>query len=203
MTYANRLAPDARIAPRLLRDIHHRPMPLLEPGRLTHLQFRRFAGCPVCNLHLQSFRRRIDELEAARVREVVVFHSSPALLQPHAAALPFAIIGDPERRLYAEFGVEAGARALLDPRAWGPILRAIGHAVAGLIRQPSSYAPIETHSTRLGLPADFLIDADGRVRSCRYGEHVDDQWSVDEVLALATELRSVNLSESGPATFRP
>ncbi|HMZ13123.1 MAG TPA: AhpC/TSA family protein, partial [Mycobacterium sp.] len=24
------------------------------PGRL-HLQFRRFAGCPICSLHLRSF----------------------------------------------------------------------------------------------------------------------------------------------------
>jgi peroxiredoxin len=203
MTYANQLAPDARITPRLLRDIHDRPVALPEPGWLTHLQFRRFAGCPVCNLHLQSFRRRITELEAALVREVVVFHSPAALLLPHAAALPFSVIGDPERRLYAEFGVEAGARALLDPRAWGPILRAVGHTVAGLIRQPSSYAPIETRSTRLGLPADFLIDADGRVRACHYGVHVDDQWSVDEVLALATEGGSVNLSESDLGASRP
>jgi peroxiredoxin len=202
MTYANRLRPEARIAARVLRDIHGRPLPLPAPGRLTHLQFRRFAGCPVCNLHLQSFRRRIAELEAAAVREVVVFHSDAASLQPHAAALPFAVIGDPARRLYAEFGVESGTRALLDPRAWWPILRAVGHAAAGLIRRPSSYVPIETRSTRLGLPADFLIDADGRVRVCRYGAHVDDQWSVDEVLALAAQQGAVNWGEGGLGASR-
>jgi hypothetical protein len=25
-----------------------------DPQRLVHLQFRRFAGCPICNLHLAS-----------------------------------------------------------------------------------------------------------------------------------------------------
>jgi hypothetical protein len=25
-----------------------------DPTRLTHLQFRRFVGCPICSLHLQS-----------------------------------------------------------------------------------------------------------------------------------------------------
>ena len=29
-----------------------------DPDRLVHLQFRRFAGCPVCNLHLRSIVRR-------------------------------------------------------------------------------------------------------------------------------------------------
>jgi len=29
-----------------------------EPDGLVHLQFRRFAGCPVCNLHLRSFASR-------------------------------------------------------------------------------------------------------------------------------------------------
>ncbi|HEX7993944.1 MAG TPA: AhpC/TSA family protein, partial [Streptosporangiaceae bacterium] len=42
---------------------------------VIHLQFRRFAGCPVCNLHLRSFARRVDDLTSASVREVVVFHA--------------------------------------------------------------------------------------------------------------------------------
>ena len=28
------------------------------PTDLIHLQFRRFAGCPICNLHLRSIARR-------------------------------------------------------------------------------------------------------------------------------------------------
>ena len=33
-----------------------------DPEALVHLQFRRFAGCPVCNLHLRGFAARVDEL---------------------------------------------------------------------------------------------------------------------------------------------
>jgi hypothetical protein len=39
----------------------------------------------------------------------------------------------------------------------------------------------------LGLPADFLIAPDGRVRTCKYGAHADDQWSVDELLMHACQ----------------
>jgi hypothetical protein len=36
------------------------------------------------------------------------------------------------------------------------------------------------------MPADFLIATDGAVVARKYGEHADDQWSVDELLRLAT-----------------
>jgi hypothetical protein len=38
---------------------------------------------------------------------------------------------------------------------------------------------------RLGLPADFLVAADGHVLACKYGVHAYDQWSVDDLLQLA------------------
>lgn len=157
---------------------------------LVHLQFRRFAGCPVCNLHLRSVVARQEEIVAAGVREVVVFHSPADELREHASDLPFAVVADPDKRLYREFGVEAGPRALLDPRAWGPIVRSILVGLRERDRLPSS----SQQGGRLGLPADFLIDADGRIVACRYGEHVYDQWPVDEVLALAAAARTARSS---------
>ncbi|MGC1212561.1 MAG: hypothetical protein WA890_14980 [Micromonospora sp.] len=43
------------------------------------------------------------------------------------------------------------------------------------------------HGGRFGLPADLLIAPDGRVVAAKYGEHVYDQWSVDELLSLVAE----------------
>lgn len=34
------------------------PVAIPDAGENVHLQLRRFAGCPVCNLHLRSFARR-------------------------------------------------------------------------------------------------------------------------------------------------
>jgi hypothetical protein len=83
-----------------------------------HLQFRRYAGCPFCNLHLRSIVQRHQELVAAGIREVVVFQSSSAELLAQQGDAPFAVIADPTRRLYAQFGVVSSPRAVLDPRAW-------------------------------------------------------------------------------------
>nr|WP_059420665.1 peroxiredoxin-like family protein [Streptomyces azureus] len=157
--------------------------------RLVHLQFRRFAGCPVCHLHLRSVVRRHAEIEAAGVREVVVFHSPAEELRRYAADLPFAVVADPDKRLYVEFGVESAPRALLSPRAWGPVVRAVlrggWEVLRGRERLPATSQP----GGRLGLPADFLIAPGGRVLAAKYGEHVYDQWPVDELLHLASSHR--------------
>lgn len=146
---------------------------------LVHLQFRRFAGCPICNLHLRSVVQRHDEITAAGIREVVFFHSPADELRGYD--LPFAVVADPGKRYYREFGVESGRRALLDPRTWGAILRGSALTLTGRYRRPA----MRQENGRLGLPADFLVAPDGRVLAAKHGEHAYDQWSVDELLSHA------------------
>lgn len=160
-----------------------------DASRLVHLQFRRFAGCPVCSLHLRSIARRHDEIVRAGVREVVVFHSSAEALREYEAELPFDVIADPGKRLYIEFGVESSPRSLLDPRAWSTIVRAIARSL-GEIARGRPVPPLNPAGGRFGLPADFLIAPDGRVLALRYGAHAADHWSVDELLTLVRESRA-------------
>src|SRR5215831_15294289 len=108
-----KLAPGAQLAPRELVALSGEKVRIPDPERWVHLQLRRFAGCPICSLHLRSFALRRAEIAARGVREVVVFHSPAQELAPHAAELPFEVIPDPDRRLYAELGVESSPRALL------------------------------------------------------------------------------------------
>src|SRR5689334_5450681 len=122
------------VSERVLTTVTGAEVPIPDPDLLVHLQFRRFAGCPVCNLHLRSIVRRHAEITAAGVREVVVFHSSAADLREHVADLPFAVVPDPQRRLYREFGVESARRALLNPRVWPTIVRAVARSSWALLR---------------------------------------------------------------------
>jgi peroxiredoxin len=174
----------------------------LNSALIVHLQFRRFAGCPVCTLQLHSFVRRREEIEAASIREVVVFHSTADLLLPHAGNLPFAVIADPDKRLYAELGVESALRALLDPRVWVPVLRAVSRSALMILRKQQSVPSLNPQGGRFGLPADFLIAQDGRVLACKYGSHAYDQWSVDELLALVGVEHQVHQAGSPLAANR-
>ena len=102
-----------------VNDIHHKEVRFPElHGQLTHLQFRRFAGCPICNLHLQSFVQRISEVQQAGIREVVVFHSTDQQLLPYQGNFPFQVIGDPTKSLYKKFGVGSSLAAVLSPGSW-------------------------------------------------------------------------------------
>ena len=151
-------------------------------GDFVHLQLRRFAGCPICNLHLRSIVARHDEIRSHGIREVVVFHSTAAELTKHEAELPFPLIADPERVLYRRLGVERRPSSVLSPRA---LRAAMAGQVAALGKHSAkrgALGPVKPTGGRLGLPADFLIAPDGRVAALKYGRHAYDQWTVDELL---------------------
>lgn len=181
---SRRLRTGANVPQRELQTIASARIIVPDPERRTHLQFRRFAGCPICNVHLRTVARRLAEIEAVGIREVAVFHSPAALMVPHQGRLPFAVVADPDRVLYQEFGVERSIRANLHPRAWTAPLRPQTWAVVASGLRAGATPGLHGDTT-LGLPADFLIGPDGTVLAAHYGGHADDQWSVDDLLDLA------------------
>ncbi len=100
----------------------------------------RDARCATCTW--SSVARRHVELVAAGVRELVVFHSTSEALAPHVAGLPF-----PESWPTRTSGStsssasSAGPRALLDPRAWLPILRGIARSLAAVVSDSAAERP--------------------------------------------------------------
>jgi AhpC/TSA family len=179
------IGPGSVVAARELIGVSGEAVPIPDPDRLVHLQLRRFAGCPICNLHLQSIVRRHDEIAKAGIREVVIFHSTDQELRRYVDDLPFAVAGDPAKALYAEFDVGSSPRAVLDPRALAPVLAPMVRLNIGRARARKPVANMHPSGGHLGLPADFLIGSDGRVLACTRGTRANDQWSVDELLAHA------------------
>jgi peroxiredoxin len=151
-------------------------------GNYVHLQLRRFAGCPICNLHLRSIVARHDEIRAHGIREVVVFHSTAAELAKHQADVPFPLIADPERELYRRLGVEPRLRSVLSVRALRAAIGGQTTALGSRSTMRGALGPMRPNGGVLGLPGDFLIAPDGRVAALKYGQHAYDQWSVDELL---------------------
>jgi peroxiredoxin len=148
---------------------------LPDAKRLVHLQFRRFVDCPICNTHIAESRRRAREIEAAGIKEVIVFHSSPKSILSHQKDVPFQLVGDPNKAFYKYFGVESSLN-FLSLKALGALVRGIVHGHFGLRF---------TGGGPFGLPADFLIAPSGRINAVKYGTDAYDQWSVDELLTLA------------------
>jgi len=148
---------------------------LPDAKRPVHLQFRRFVDCPICNTHIAESRRRAREIEAAGIKEVIVFHSSPKSIRSYQKDVPFQMVGDPKKALYKYFGVETSL-GFMSLKALGAGLRGMAHG---------HFALRFAGGGPLGLPADFLIAPSGRINAVKYGTDAYDQWSVDELLTLA------------------
>src|SRR5262249_50790880 len=86
-----------------LEFLTREPIKLPHPHRLVHLQFRRFVDCPICNTHIAELRGRAREIDAAGIKEVIVFHSSVKSIRSYQKDVPFALVGDPKKALYKEF----------------------------------------------------------------------------------------------------
>jgi len=147
---------------------------LPDSKRLVHLQFRRFVDCPICNTHIAEFRKRAREIEAVGIKEVIVFHSSPKSIRSYQKDVPFLMVGDSKKVFYKEFGVETSL-GFMSLKALGAGMRGMAHGHFGL----------RLSGGPLGLPADFLIAPSGQVKAVKYGTHAYDQWSVNELIALA------------------
>ncbi|MBV9601784.1 MAG: AhpC/TSA family protein [Chloroflexi bacterium] len=157
-----------------LESVTGEPIKLPDPDRLVHLQFRRFVDCPICNTHISQLRVRADEIEAVGVKEVIVFHSSAKSIRSYQKDVPFELVGDPTKALYKKYGVETSP-GFLSPRALGAAARGVAHGHFGLRLSGGPF----------GLPGDFLIAPSGQITAVKYGTHAYDQWSVDELIALA------------------
>lgn len=177
VTPNEKVNPGDTVPPMSLTNIHGATVTIPNKNsKWVHLQFRRFAGCPICNLHMQSVLKRHPEIKAAGIQEVVIFHSPKESLLPYQGKFPFDVVGDPDKVLYKQFGVEASIFAILDVRAWPAMFK--GYNAKD---KPTG----EPEGGPLGLPADFLINSDGKVVARHYGKHAFDQWSVDQLLAVA------------------
>lgn len=187
---APKISAGQRFRSRRLKGLDGKAVHIPDDTALVHLQLRRFAGCPICNLHLRAFSAQIGDIADAGVTEAVVFHSSEEDLRAYQPELPFAVIADPTRKLYQEFGVEAAPRSLLNLAVWPVFLRTSIGAIWRALWGGSPLPPLTTNGGKFGLPADFLIAPDARVVAAKYGRHASDQWTVDEVLQMARAYQS-------------
>jgi peroxiredoxin len=157
-----------------LESVSGESIRLPDHNRLVHLQLRRFVDCPICNTHIAELRKRAREIEAAGIKEVIVFHSSAKSIRSYQKDLPFLLVGDPNKALYKEFGVKASL-AFLSRKSLRAAIRGVAHGHFGLRLAGGPF----------GLPGEFLIAPSGQIKAVKYGTDAYDQWSVDELIALA------------------
>jgi peroxiredoxin len=133
-------------------------------------------------VHVAEYIRRYDELAAAGLRHVAVFHSRLDEMEEHLAGakLPFDVLADPERRAFEAYEVERSWAGIMSPRFMAKAMRGM---MSGYLANPLGQT-----GGMIGLPASFLLDGAGMIRAAHYGAHAGDSWDVDTALAKAREV---------------
>ncbi len=155
-------------------------------GKNLLLKFYRYASCPVCNLHVQSFVREYEALTKAGLTTVMVFHSSREYSKKNLKTkVPFDLVADPEKHIFRDYGVEASWRGMF---SWA-VIRDYAKAIAkGLFSIPR----LGKEGGHTGHPADFLIDGEGIIRYAHYGKHYSDSITANEALRIFQDIGFAN-----------
>lgn len=130
------------------------------------LSFYRYASCPICNLRIHELTQAQPVLAELGLALIAVFQSPATTITDYVGKkpLPFPIIADPSMALYRDYGVESTWRGLF---SWKVLTRALKAFASG-------YAPGRIDGPVDRVPADFLIDQQGRIAIAHYGRDIDD-----------------------------
>lgn len=152
-------------------------------GRRFMLSFMRFAACPFCNLRMHELVKRFGELDG-RADIVAVFDSSPENLRRYAGrhAAPFPVLADEENIYYRQFGVERSVVGVVR----GMVTRLPALLDAMVVK---GYLPTAIKGHLTTMPADFLVDETGVIRTAYYGKDEGDHLPFDRLRAFALEAR--------------
>jgi len=146
-------------------------------GRAVLLKFYRFATCPVCNLHMHRLIQEHRKLEALGLTTVVLYYSPAQKLQAANTDLPpFDLVPDPDKRIFKAYGVESGLAGMFSLAVWRDYYRAL---LAGF-----PMGMLTSDGGMFGNPADFIIDAQGRIAYAHYGRHYADSLDAGQVVEI-------------------
>ncbi len=156
-----------------LLDIHGQPIVIGGTGRRTLLSFFRDAACPFCNFRIYELTSHHQSLSALGLDIIAVFSASQAEVLRFAGhrPRPFSIAADPTSAAHEAYGIE---------RSLWRKLKAIVLRAPTLIRGLRLVGLAGLNAGNL-MPADFLIDEQGRIVETYYGSDAGDRIPIERI----------------------
>ncbi|MCG8017386.1 MAG: AhpC/TSA family protein [Candidatus Thiodiazotropha sp. 'RUGA'] len=147
------------------------------PG-MTLLSFFRYASCPLCNLRIRELITKHQQFLDNGIRILAVFQSPLERIAHYVGhqSPPFPLIPDPDLKLYRLYGVESSWRGFA--RAWTLGVPQVYRAVV-----TNGFLPGSMENEIHRLPADFLIDRNGRLIEVYYGRDIGDHIPLEQLFS--------------------
>ena len=149
-------------------------------GRRVILTFFRFSSCPFCNIRIDRIIKRWGEFPDDTVM-IGVFDAQIEELSTRMSKreIPFTIVADGAYRHFNENGVEKSYARFM----WGAMRAPITMIMAML----KGYIPMTLSISKMStLPADILIDEEGKVVDAHYCKDTVDHLPIDRLISFAS-----------------
>lgn len=149
-------------------------------GRPTLLSFFRDTNCPFCNARLFMLTHRYKDYAAAGLQVVAFFSASHEQVEEflRIRPRPFPVIADPKMRAYRAYGIQRSLARKVKGVARRPSLWMRGMRLLGLKRTVKSMGGLRTSNI---MPADILVDENGRVVEAYYGQDAGDHIPFERI----------------------
>jgi len=145
-------------------------------GKKVALSFLRYLGCPLCLMKLEEVIQNYPAYAAAGAGLIALVQSRPGHVKRFAdrKKLPFALISDPERKIYKLYQVPlGGVKEYIAP----PVLKATIQATL------KGHMHGRFGGNELQIPADFILAPDGTIAFVHYGKDISDFLAHSELMA--------------------
>lgn len=145
-------------------------------GRYVLLSFYRYASCPFCNLRVHESIQKNDYFRSLGLEMIAVFQSPDDKLAEYVGKQPlnYPIIGDPDLQLYRLYCVETSWIGLIKAFLMRP-----HQALKSIFLRGFFPGSIENEIQRL--PADFLINPQGKIEIAYYGKDIGDHIAYETI----------------------
>lgn len=177
--FAKMKAPDFE-----MQDIYGNPVRLSDyKGKKVVLGFYRNVNCPFCNMRVHQLMKMKDSLSEQNTEMIFFFESSAKVILRssfHQGISPIPLIADPEKKIYAEWGVERSKIKMFKT-----MLSAANREALKAGMQLDLPKEKDVDASQDLIPADFLIDEDQIIQKAHYGNHLNDHIDLMEIRSFS------------------
>jgi peroxiredoxin Q/BCP len=151
-------------------------------GKKILLSFFRNVNCPFCNLRVHELTKQKNFLDSRNVAMIFLFESSNKLLSLssfHQGVSPIPLIGDPEKSIYHQYGVEQSQLKMLKTFLLPTTYKMLTEAKS--LNLPKEE---DKEATKSLMPADFLIDENFIIQQAYYGQNMADHIPLERITSF-------------------
>lgn len=147
--------------------------------------FFRHAGCPFCNLRVHALTKVHQKLKEKGLEMIFFFESKESVLLRstfHQEVSPIPLISDPDKEIYAKYGLEESKSVSRKSHITSFIQTAIKAKYKGVpMNMPEAQESLNT------IPAEFLVDEGLRLKKLHYSKSLTDRLDLNLIESFAED----------------